>query len=90
VPVFAPVAGSVVCDIARKVLFAVTEPDVAERAVRAVRERFAIEDGETAVQDDVFDFLLETCPKEEGSQIEELHEQYDIDDRQYGGVATFG
>jgi hypothetical protein len=90
VPVLAPVAGSMACDFARKVLFAVSEGDVAERAVRAMREKFAIEDREAAAQDDILDFLLETYAKEETVQIEQLREQYDMDARQYGGVATFG
>jgi hypothetical protein len=90
VPQFGVVPGAIACDIARKVLSAVSEAGVAEKALSASREQLGVDGDCPICQDDVLEFLLDFYAKEEAQVTDQLKEQYDMDAAQYGGIATFG
>ncbi|OHT16477.1 hypothetical protein TRFO_02756 [Tritrichomonas foetus] len=90
---FSPLPAHLACDLANKVLYSISDADTADKYLKEMKEKLQIdlENSPNAIicADDVLDFLIDTYKKEEERVSEQLHEQFDMDAAQYGGIATF-
>lgn len=86
---FSPITGSMACDVARKILFSVSESDIAGKYVQEMKEKLQITDDATVCVDDVFEYCLNAYQQEEKRASESLREQYDMDAAQYGGIVSY-
>lgn len=86
---FAPLNGSLSIDLAKKVLFAISDNDTAEKYLEQIKEKFNIEPDSTICADDIIEYLLDVYQIEEKRVSEQLLEQFDMDAAQYGGITSF-
>lgn len=91
-PVFSPCSGSIAIDLAKKVLYSISEGVNAEGYLNNMKEELKISnDDEQIVSEDVLlDYLVNCFATEENRMMDQLHEQYDMDAAQYGGIVTLG
>lgn len=87
---FSPLNGSLACDLAKKVLFVISDNDTAEKYLNQVKEKFQLEPDSTVCADDIIEYLIEIYQMEENRISEQLKEQFEMDAAQYGGILSFG
>jgi hypothetical protein len=78
-------------DLARKILFAICEGEIAERYIDLMISALTLSEKDTEAQvgiDIVLEYLVELFRSEEKRMGEQLREQYEMDAMQYGGVVT--
>lgn len=86
---FFPLQKSFSIELARKVLFSISDDDVAEQYLADYAE-FIQDSGEEVCGDELLEFLMDIYCKEEKSSSEKYREQFDMDAAQYGGIASLG
>ena len=91
-PEYGMVSASLAIDLAKKVLYTVSEGNVADGFIRNMKEELKIgDDLEMKVSSDkVLDFLMGAFAQEEVRMTDQLREQYEMDAAQYGGIVTLG
>jgi len=90
---FSPLSVSLATELAQKVLFSITESDIATIYINEMKDKFALNDldsSSTLSQDMIIDFLMDVFEKEEIRAKDQIREQYEMDAAQYGGIVTLG
>ena len=91
-PELSMITANLAIEQAKKVLYTVSEGNVADGFVRNMKEELKIgDDLEAKVSgDSVLDFLMGAFAQEEVRMTDQLREQYEMDAAQYGGIVTLG
>ena len=91
-PEFSLINGTLAVDLAKKVLYAVSEVNVAEGFIKNMKEELGVKDDmeKMVSADRVLDFLMGAFAAEECRMTDQLREQYEMDAAQYGGIVTLG
>lgn len=86
---FAPLSGHFAIDLAKKVLYSISDADIVEGYIENIRNKLNIELDSTICADDLLELLLEIYQTEEKRVSEQLREQFDMDAAHYGGILSF-
>lgn len=91
-PILSPVSGSICIDLAKKILYSISEGATTEGYLNNMKEELKIEESDdfTISEDVLLDYLVNCFATEENRMMEQLREQYDMDAAQYGGIVTLG